>query len=331
MDQVQKGVTVRLLIARLEREGVMGQYSEIAFKSYLLKGQLRAAVDYLGQFPDKSALLQQYIDVFEKGQYQARTSNNVIARLDQIYQDYYRNVFWRKMRNGDAKETLFRELWRLCGGRPTLPKDSSIEDEIEMLVKAEGYHYLGGDTQSFYGPYIWKSSTEEAYEVELPSGIEPYSIVMMDGFISRSWLDFISFGITGTGGWAGKDGTLCCVRNLWDIESSKFQIVFLKHEAQHAYDHRTYQEVSSLDLEYRAKLVELIYWRGDERIRGISNEADDSNPANTHSMAAYRIIMEMSQRVFGCNYIDDASAWEDKMDTVRKHARQMLDVSSCNL
>lgn len=51
-----------------------------------------------------------------------------------------------------------------------------------------------------YGPYIWENSERVIYEVEIPSGIQKVAINMMDGFVSRSWLDFISFGQTGTGG-----------------------------------------------------------------------------------------------------------------------------------
>ena len=306
----------------------MRKYNELEFKSYLWKGQLHEAVSYLSKFHDKKDWFQKYINIFENGQYYKRTDNKVIGDIDKIYQNYYRNVFWMNIPNEDAKKLLLQELTIFCGIKSDLLKDDNIENEIEKIVKAEGYEYLGGYTSGFFGPYIWKNSTKVTYEVELPSGIEPYTIIMMDGFISRSWLDFISFGKTGTGGWVGKDGTLCCVRSSYDIESEKFNISFLKHEAQHAYDKKRYLDITTVDLEYRAKLVELIYWPDIEKIKTISSEADNTNPDNGHSVAAYRIINEMSRKIFECEYVNDEKVWEDKVDNVKKYASELLEESS---
>lgn len=306
----------------------MSKFNEHEFISYLWKGRLHEAINYLSKFPDKKPLFEKYISIFEKGEYYKRTDHEILGSIDRIYQNYYRDVFWMNIPNEDAKKLLFEELWAFCGSKSDLSKDDNIEYEIGDIVKREGYEYLGGDTQGFWGPYIWKSSTKVTYDVELPSGIEPYTIIMMDGFISRSWLDFISFGETGTGGWIGKDGTLCCIRSLYDIESDKFNISFLKHEAQHAYDKKKYLGIKSVDLEYRAKLVELIYWANDEKIKSILREADNSNPNNTHSVAAYRIINEMSQKIFGFEYINDEKAWEDKVDSVKIYASELLEESS---
>ncbi len=306
----------------------MSKYNKYEFGSYLVKGQLHEAINYLSKFPDKKDWLEMYINIFEKGQYYKRTENEVLEGIDRIYQNYYRNIFWKNLSNEDAKKLLFYELWLFCGSKSDLPKDDNIEDEIAKIVKAEGYEYLGGDTQGFFGPYIWKSSTKVTYEVELPSGIEPYTIIMMDGFISRSWLDFISFGNTGAGGWVSENGTLCCVRSAYEIESDKFNLSFLKHEAQHAYDKKNYLDITAIDLEYRAKLVELIYWPNDEKIKEIFRESDNSNPNNSHSVAAYRIINEMSQKIFESENMNDEKAWKDKLGSVKKYALELLEKSS---
>jgi hypothetical protein len=306
----------------------MNKYNEHEFKSYLWKGQLHEAMNYLSKFADRKGLFEKYRNVFKKGEYYKRTDNEILGGIDRIYQNYYRNVFWMNIPNEDAKKLLFQELWIFCGSKSDLPNDDNIEYEIAKIVKAEGYEYLGGDTQGFCGPYIWESSTKVTYEVELPSGIEPYTIIMMDRFISRSWLDFISFGKTGAGGWVGKNETLCCVSSLYDTESEEFNFSFLKHEAQHAYDKKKYSDITTVDLEYRAKLVELIYWSNDEKIKNILNEADNSNPDNSHSVAAYRIINELSEKIFECEYVNDEKAWEDKVDSVKKYAWELLEESN---
>ena len=82
---------------------------------------------------------------------------------------------------------------------------------------------------------------------------------------------------------------------------------------------------------HRAKLVELIYWSNEKMIKEIFREADNSNPDNSHSVAAFKIIKEMSQKLFECEYMNDEKAWEDKVDDVRKYALELLGESSNGL
>lgn len=310
----------------------MTEFNKSEFGAYLLKGQLQEAVDYVSKFIDKKDWVESYKDIFEKGGYYKRTDNETLNKLDHIYQNYYRNVFWNNITNVDAQKILFQELWQFCGSRDVLAVDETIEDEISKVVMAEGYEYLGGKTQGYYGPYIWKQSARETYEVELPTGIELYTVVMMDGFISRSWLDFLSFGEIGAGGWAEDDGTLCCVRSAYQKGCEEdFHISFLKHEAQHAYDKKTYNELSAETLEYRAKLVELIYWPIDIKIKAILREADKSNPDNSHAMAAYRIISKMSLELFQSETVPEESLWEGKVEDVQRYALILLEESSIDL
>ena len=307
-------------------------FNKNEFDSFLLKAQLHNAITYLSKFPDKKDWFEWYTSMFNKDKYNKRTDNETLEKIDCIYQDYYRDAFWNNLSNEEAKELLFHKLWLFCGSQNGLNKDESIEDEIAKIVNAEGYKYLGGSTQGYFGPYIWKNSENVTYDVELPSGIEPYTIIMMDGFISRSWLDFISFGQTGTGGWVGENGTLCCVKSSYENGSEdSFNISFLKHEAQHAFDKKRYLDITSVDLEYRAKLVELIYWPDAKKIKQIFRESDTSNPDNNHSIAAAKIINKMIHELFKCENVNDESAWDDKIDNVKLYASQLLEESSSML
>jgi hypothetical protein len=299
-------------------------FDELTFKSFLWKGQLRDAVDYLRGFKEKEEVLSKYINIFNEGQYLIRTNNEVIYGIDKIYQEYYKDIFWRGVEKDDAEKELFRSLKEYSMDSSHSMIDDDIENEIAKIVTKEGYQYLGGDTSGWYGPYIWKDSTRVTYEVELPNSIEQFTIIMMDGFISRSWLDYISFGITGTGGWIGKDGTLYCVKSVYDIESKEFNISFLKHEAQHGYDIKNFPGISNVDLEYRAKLVELIYWPDDKKMLEVLGEADNTNPDNGHSIAAHRIVTEMSIEIFNCEYMDKEQAWIDRISDIKRCALELF-------
>ena len=132
--------------------------------------------------------------------------------------------------------------------------------------------------------------------MELPEGTQDYAVKFLDGFLMKSWLDYISFGETGTGGWSNGDGLIHCVRTAYDLESENFQVSLLKHEAQHAMDHARYKGITSEELEYRAKLVELIYSRERRMLERFLGQADTTRADNGHGLSAERIVREFEIR-----------------------------------
>ena len=64
------------------------------------------------------------------------------------------------------------------------------------------------------------------------------------GFVFRGWMDYLTFGWYGTGGWASLDGTIHCVEQAYDFESEKFLVSLLKHEAQHTVDMKRFPEIT---------------------------------------------------------------------------------------
>lgn len=304
----------------------MEKYDEYKFETYLWQVDLHGAVEYLSKFEETKELYDKYIDLFEKGNLLTRTDNQVIDEIDKIYQRYYRKVFWLGVDNKQAKQEAYKELAEYFN-KP-IKEGEDIEEEVVKAVEKENYKCLCGDTQGYLGPYIWESSTEEEYRVELPNGVENYKLVMMDNFISRSWLDFISFGKTGSGGWARKDGILACVRKCYDTSSYYFEISFLKHEAQHTQDNKNYPNITATELEYRAKLVELMYWPDDVKIKYFYSEANNTNPDNSHCMAAYLIIKNISKEIYGLDYLTEEPNWIDKLDEIISAASVLLERSN---
>jgi len=300
--------------------GNMEAFNNQHFLSYLIKGDLREAVRYLRYFKDQACLLDHYMRIFDQGQPVIRSFNPLIHRLDMIYQDYYRAIFWQEVDRHKAEESLFKALESFCGLSIEDLSHTDVENQVRDLVVTEGFNFLGGKTSPYYGPYIWEKTNREVFQVDLPSGKESYRVDMMEGFVSNSWLDFISLGRVSTGGWVGKDGVMACIRGLYDQSSLNFKVSFLKHEAQHAYDKRVFKNLKSCELEYRAKLVELIYWQGDKKIKMIASEADDTDPDNGHSLASHRIIKGLSKYI-NLDGLDDLA---EQMDKLRACARSLL-------
>lgn len=302
----------------------METFDKQKYTSFLVKGKLHDAIKYLESLQDQDDLLNKYESVFVENKEVLRSSNKVINEIDRIYQNYYKDVFWNEVSIEIAENKLFYNLWKFCGEGSSLEKNSTIEIEVEKIVRKEGFEFLGGYTSGFLGPYIWETSNKVTYDVELPSGNEQYSIILMEGFVSRSWLDFLSFGKVGTGGWSGKDGMLYCVKSIYDTDSPIFKISFLKHEAQHSLDKKMFPNITSNELEYRAKLVELAYWEDEKLIKMIHFESDNSDEKNSHSIASHRVLSDISRKLFFFDYVHDFELFLDKISDIKTVAQELL-------
>ncbi len=302
----------------------MKEFEKQQYTSLLVKGRLLDAMKYLETLGNQKELIKKYENVFVENMDLKRSTNSVINEIDSLYQAYYKDVFWFDKKLEIAEHKLFVGLWTYCGEKGNLEKNASIEAEVEKIVRKEGFKFLGGTTSGFYGPYIWETSNEVSYDVALPSGNEVCSIIFMEGFISRSWMDFLSFGKVGTGGWSGKDGRLYCVKSAYNLDSQSFKISYLKHEAQHAIDTRAFRHITNHELEYRAKLVELAYWEGDALIRAFHMASNNRDSKNSHSMASHRVISDLSRRLFCKAYVDDVGLFLKKLDDIRVVAKELL-------
>lgn len=272
-------------------------FNENVFYGYLIKGNLCEAINYLKQFPEKTELCNKYISLFERENYLTFEADEYLNKIFVLYQQYYRDVFYLKLKAETAAQKLRNRLTDFFGIEK---KDAELgemeETKIAEAFNQRGFCFLGGRTSGYFGPYIWKTTEEKTYEVELPDGICEYKVKFLDGFISKGWLDYISFGAVGTGGWSDGDGIINCIRASYDVDDERFTVSLLKHEAQHAMDLAMIPDLASAELEYRAKLVELIYSSERNLLTQFGYEADSSNASNGHGVAAERIVSEFEQQ-----------------------------------
>ena len=148
--------------------------------------------------------------------------------------------------------------------------------------------------RGYYGPYIWKDTVPTVYHVELPGGTAEYAVNILKGFVFRSWMDYLTFGRYGTGGWASPDGTINCIEQAYDFESERFLVSLLKHETQHTVDMKQFPGITPDELEYRAKLVELHYSGNLGLLQKFLYEADESKTNDSHAIASARIKTEFT-------------------------------------
>jgi hypothetical protein len=77
--------------------------------------------------------------------------------------------------------------------------------------------------------------------------------------------------------------------------SDRFVASYLSHEAQHWADYKSFPRLEQTDLEYRAKLAELVaFKRPKRRLEYFRSEANN-DPRMPHCFAAFHIVERMDE------------------------------------
>ena len=261
-------------------------------RRFFLNGDIKGAIAYMREHEEYKDILPAYTAIFEDGEYRTFEVPDALNDILRQYQVYYRDVFYCGLPEAEVADKLRARLKALLH----LPDagEELLTERLRSAFEAEGYHALFGKTQGYYGPYIWRDTVPTVYRVELPGGTAEYTVNILKGFVFRSWMDYLTFGRFGTGGWASPDGTINCIAQAYDFESERFLVSLLKHEAQHAVDMKQFPAITPAELEYRAKLVELHYSGDLGLLQKFVSEADESRADDSHAAASARIRHEFA-------------------------------------
>lgn len=288
------------------------------YYGYIIKGDLHGAIDYIKQFPEQADLYNRFMAVFEHEQYIAYEVGADLNAILVAYQRYYRDVFYLRMEKEKAEIKLKERLAKVL---EIFGEDITLcdleQNQLADVFRRQGLHFVGGRSGGYYGPYVWRTTEKVSYDVEIPDGVQTYTVKLLDGFIARSWIDYLSFGEIGSGGWTDGDGCISCVKSAWNFDSESFRVSLLKHEAQHAWDISIDKDMSSEDLEYRAKLVELIYSSERNLLENFAHEADATDRSNGHAMAAHRIMQGFADNL-DVSEVDPATISVEQVQAIAK-------------
>lgn len=259
---------------------------------FFLNGDIKGAIAYMREHKEFQDILPAYIAIFENRKYRTYDVPEFLNQILRLYQVYYRDIFYCGLPEVEAAKKLLTELKKLLD----MPEaeEGPLTERLQALFEAEGYHALFGKTQGYYGPYVWRETVPTVYQVKLPSGTADYTVNILKGFVFRSWMDYLTFGRYGTGGWASPDGTINCIEQAYDFESERFLVSLLKHEAQHTVDMKQFPSITPTELEYRAKLVELHYSSDLGLLQKFLSAADESRESDSHAVASARLKREFA-------------------------------------
>ena len=259
---------------------------------FFMNGDIKGAIAYMRSHEEFKDILPAYIAVFENCEYRTYDIPDMLNEILRLYQVYFRDVFYCGLPEAEAGDKLRTQLKALL----EMPdaQDELLTERLQSVFEAKGYHALFGKTQGYYGPYIWRDTVPTVYRIELPGGTAEYTVNILKGFVFRSWMDYLTFGRRGTGGWTSPDGTINCIEQAYDFESERFLVSLLKHEAQHAVDMKQFPGITPAELEYRAKLVELHYSGNLGLLQEFLSAADGSKTNDGHAMASARLKLEFA-------------------------------------
>ena len=268
---------------------------------FFVNRDIKGAITYMRNHEEFKDILPAYAAIFEGQKYRTYEIPDNLNDILRLYQIYFRDTFYCGLPEAKAADKLLTGL-RVLLNMPDAD-EALLAKQLQSLFESEGYHALFGKTQGYYGPYIWRDTVPTVYRVELPDGTAEYTVNILSGFVFRGWMDYLTFGRYGTGGWTSPDGTINCVGQAYDFASERFLVSLLKHEAQHTVDMKRFPEITPAELEYRAKLVELHYSSDLSLLQKFLSEADANKTDDAHAVAAARIKREFAdtdQRMLSC-------------------------------
>ena len=259
---------------------------------FFLNGDIKGAIAYMRDHEEFKDILPAYVAIFENCEYRTYEIPDRLNDILRLYQIYFRDAFYCGLPEADAAEKLLAQL-KVLLNMPDAT-EALLAEQLQSVFEANGYHALFGKTQGYYGPYIWRDTVPTVYRVELPDGTAEYTVNILKGFVFRSWMDYLTFGRFGTGGWASPDGTINCIEQGYDFESERFLVSLLKHEAQHTVDMNQFPGITPAELEYRAKLVELHYSSDLGLLQEFLSVADERRTGDSHAAASVKIKLEFA-------------------------------------
>lgn len=257
---------------------------------FFVRGDIKGAIEFMREHDEYRDILPEYVAIFEEEKYLSYDIPSDLNDILLLYQIYYRDIFYCGIPESKASERLIAGLNDILGTKDA--DEVILGNNLQELFRDKGYCSQFGKTQGFFGPYVWKETVPTVYKVELPGGTAEYKVNILKGFVFRSWMDYLTFGRFGTGGWASPDGTINCIEKAYDFNSEKFLVSLLKHEAQHTIDMKSYPGITTEELEYRAKLVELHYSNNLALLDKFLAEASDERPNDSHALASFRVKKE---------------------------------------
>jgi predicted CopG family antitoxin len=267
------------------------------------------------------------------------SGNKIVNEISNIYREYWRVELMKPKPESRTDSALYNNIadYVLSNKLTRLSKDSlrkNIKDDtvLKKIIEQEGFKVNFNFRNGFQEIFIWNKESTEKYDVILPKETIKTTVVFIESYHINGYDEFATIGDSQVGGWATKDSTkLYCNKGTYDLKSEKFKISYLKHESLHFTDLNNYPNLSAADLEYRSKVIELMYCTEGtiyDRISEFVSGANKADRKNSHPYANYILIQNLSKLIFNSDFNSDSNQWKKvSVDKINKAASSLYESS----
>jgi hypothetical protein len=267
------------------------------------------------------------------------SENKIVNDISNIYREYWRVEMLKPLPESRTDSTLYNNIadYLLSNNLTSLSKDSlrkNIKDDsvLKKIIEKEGFKVNFNFRNGFQELFIWNKESTKKYDVILPKETVKTTVVFIESYHINGYDEFSTIGDSQVGGWATKDSaTLFCNKGTYELNSEKFKISYLKHESLHFTDLKNYPNLSSADLEYRSKVIELMYCTEGtiyDRILEFATGANKADRKNSHPYANYILMQNMSKLIFNSDFNSDMNQWKKvSVDKINKAASSLYESS----
>jgi hypothetical protein len=307
------------------------------YYSLALQGDVKTALNPVQNKKDLTLaemdLMVKYQDRFvKKIQPQLEVDDQFVTQVIVAYQNYWSEVLTKELTEREGFYLLFKSLNTILKPlkKNILVYDDQRLNELTESVKVEvekrGYYGLYGMTRPHLELMIWKKQKNKTYKVKLHDGVQKVKVILMDEFKSLGWASYATFGKSFTGGWATKE-ELYCVKPAYKLKSESYKVSYLKHEARHFADYKLFPKLKQPELEYRAKLTELIYADKTiyELIEKFKTQGENSR-VSPHAWANHHVYKNLRAELQKKNEFE--SVMETPKEAIKTTALNLLKDSS---
>lgn len=267
------------------------------------------------------------------------SGNKIVNDISNIYREYWRVELMKPLPESRTDSTLYNNItdYVISNKLTRLSKDSlrkNIKDDsvLKEIIEKEGFKVDFKFRNGFQEIFIWNKESTKKYEVILPKDTVKTTVVFIESYHINGYDEFATFGDYQVGGWAIKESaTLYCNKGTYDLNSEEFKVSYLKHESLHFTDLNEYPNLSSADLEYRSKVIELMYCTEEtiyDNIGLFMSGANKADRNNSHPYANYIFIQNLSKLIFNSDFNSDINQWEKvPVDKINKAASSLYESS----
>jgi len=315
--------------------------------SYALQGNITKVINVLDILSDETLSAEQ-LEIKNKYYHRFKfqdepitfpSDDTSIQQLLNIYQSYWRKALLDNNNiekyNGELADSITAFLNKHGYRVDTLSNEKMAKSfglHLKKYLQNKQYYSATGKTGIFFDLFLWTREVPVTYIEQLPETKTNTTVVFIENTLTMGWQEYATFGKAYPGGWATKE-LLYCVRKAYDTTSENFKVSYLKHEAQHFADYKVYPILTGADLEYRAKLTELVFARQTlyntigTFIRNASSEG-----RNPHAFANFTVIRDLSKVLFNKEFVTDIEQWKSvspnkisktSKKLLRKHSRAL--------